>query len=205
MKGENTKKPSLNVFKKSFKDERRLKDIKESKEEPKRSKKLKERPSDAGIKQNENLFSNYLENAVCSYLANDGVRVPYPIRICIDVIEQKGIENENIYRHHANKSHLESICESICNDAFETRLDELNSDPNLACAIIKKFLKELKSPLVPDDLLNLVDKCESNDKEQKIENLKKVLAKFPQSNLDTVSYLIMHFHQVLKKASLRNF
>lgn len=40
-----TKITSLSVFKKSFKDEKRLKDIKETKEEVKRNKKLKERSS----------------------------------------------------------------------------------------------------------------------------------------------------------------
>ncbi|CAF0709196.1 unnamed protein product [Brachionus calyciflorus] len=190
------KKSSLSVFKKSFKDEKRLKDIKETKEEPKRSK-TKVKPSDT---QKENLFGNYLENAVSSFLANDNVRVPYPIRICIDIIEQKGIDNESIYRHHANKSQLESICESINNESMETRLDELNADPNLACAVIKKFLKELKSPIVPDENLVFIDKCESSDRDQKIHQLKVAITKFPQSNFDTFAYLIMHFHRVLSKS-----
>ncbi len=40
-----TKITSLSVFKKPFKDEKRLKDIKETKEETKRNKKVKERSS----------------------------------------------------------------------------------------------------------------------------------------------------------------
>ena len=38
----------------------------------------------------EHLFGNYLENAVASFTCNDNVKMPAPIRICIDIIEQKG-------------------------------------------------------------------------------------------------------------------
>lgn len=126
--------------------------------------------------------------------------MPYPIRICIDVIEQKGINSETIYRHHANKSLLESIVESINNETIETRLDELNTEPNLACALIKKFLKELKSPIVPDENLAIIDKCESSDRDQKINLLKMAISKLPQPNFDTFVYLIMHFHRVLSRS-----
>lgn len=118
----------------------------------------------------------------------------------MDLIEQKAINNENIYRHHANKSHLESICESINNDVIETRIDELYKDPNLACAIIKKFLKELKSSIIPDEILVIIDKCESNDREQKIQLLQSAIYKLPQPNFDTFAYLIMHFSRLLDKS-----
>lgn len=188
-----TKIASLSVFKKSFKDEKRLKDIKETKEELKKNKKLKQ--------ERKNLFGNHLENAVRSFPSNDGVKVPAPIRICLDIIEQKGIENEHLYRRSVNKSQLETICDFINNNRIESKLDELNSDPNFACAVIKKFLRELKSPLMNDDVLNILEKVDSNvsDKEivAKVELLKKQIGRMPQPNLDTFAYLIMHFHRIL--------
>jgi RalA-binding protein 1 len=193
------------VFKKSFKDEKRLKDIKESNKEgtpSKRSKKGKEK-AEKHTKR-EHLFGNYLENVVQSFPCNDGVQMPYPIRICLDVIESKGIETENIYKSHSiNKSHLEAFCDFVNKEKIETKLDELNAEPNLACGVLKKFLKELKSPLIPDEFITLLDKCDSNisdkDVANKIDSLKKSLARMPQINYDTISYLIMHFHKILNK------
>ena len=197
-----TKITSLSVFKKSFKDEKRLKDIKETKEESKRNKKLR-----SGLHGNrehkENLFGSHLENAVRSFPSNDGVKAPAPIRICLDIIEQKGIESEHIYRRSVNKSQLESICDSINSQKIETRLDDLNADINLACAVVKKFLRELKSSFINEELLNILEKCDSSisDKDVgiKIEFLKKQIAKMPQSNLDTFSYIIMHFYRILSR------
>jgi hypothetical protein len=121
----------------------------------------------------------------------------------MDLIESKGIESEIIYRRSVNKSQLESICDSINTDRIESRLDELSTDPNLACAIIKKFLRELKSPLVSDEIITIMDKCDANltDKEfqTKIEYLKKLVNKMPPANKDTFSYLVMHFYRVFSR------
>ena len=115
----------------------------------------------------DHLFGNYLENSIAAFACNDGVKIPSPIRICMDIIETKGIESEIIYRRSVNKTQLESICEAINNDRIETRLDELNSDPCLACAILKKFVRELKSHLVADEIVAVMEKCDANisDKE----------------------------------------
>lgn len=132
--------------------------------------------------------------------------MPAPIRICLDIIEQKGIDQESIYRRSINKSVLESICDSINKDKFDLRIEELNVDPMLACAIIKKFLREMKSALIPDEFVSLMDKCDASisdkDVTNKVEHLKKIVFKLPPSNFDTFSYLIMHFHRVLNKVNI---
>jgi hypothetical protein len=168
-------------------------------EEPKRSKKYKEKSGEK-LKR-ENLFGNYLENAVASFPCNDGVKMPYPLRICLDIIEQKGVGIDNLYRHHGNKSHMEPVFDLINRDKIDTKLEELNAEPNMACAIVKKFLKELKSPLIPDDFVTILDKCDSSisdkDYHNKIEQVKRIIGKMPPANFDTVAYLIMHFYRIL--------
>lgn len=84
---------------------------------------------------------------------------------------------------------------------METRLDELNADPNLACAIIKKFLKESKTPLVTDDVIGLIEKFDpslATDKMQKVEHLRRSISKLPPANFETFAYLVMHFHRMLE-------
>ena len=84
---------------------------------------------------------------------------------------------------------------------MEQRLDELNADCNLACGVIKRFIRELKTPLINEEILSAFEKCDSNvsdkDVNAKVDHLKKVISKMYQPNLDTFSYLIMHFHRVL--------
>jgi hypothetical protein len=115
-----------------------------------------------------------------------------------------GIESEHLYRRSVNKSQLESICDSINHDKLETRLDELYAEPNLCGAIIKKFLRELKAPLINDDMLTTLDKFDSGisdkDVETKSDFLKKLIStKLPQANYEILAYLTMHFHRILAK------
>lgn len=130
--------------------------------------------------------------------------MPAPIRICLDLIEQNGIESEHLYRRSVNKSQLEGICDVINSGKIETKLDELTADPNLACAIVKKFLRELKTPLVSDELVAIFEKCDSSvsdkDTTTKVDILRKqIFARMPQPNLDTFTYLINHFYRILYK------
>ena len=37
------------------------------------------------------LFGESLENSITAYPCNDGINIPFPIRMCFDIIEEKGI------------------------------------------------------------------------------------------------------------------
>ena len=36
------------------------------------------------------LFEDTLENTIAAFPCNDGINIPYPIRMCFDIIEEKG-------------------------------------------------------------------------------------------------------------------
>jgi hypothetical protein len=50
-------------------------------------------------------------------------------------------------------------------------------------------------------MLNTLDKFDAGisdkDAETKIEFLRKLISKMPQSNYELVAYLVMHFHKIL--------
>jgi hypothetical protein len=72
----------------------------------------------------------------------------------------------------------------------------------IAASIIKKFFRDLKVPLINDDLINLFEKCEQiSDKEVelKIEAIRKTFKKMPVANRDTFSVLIVHLSKMMQK------
>ena len=74
----------------------------------------------------------------------------------------------------------------------------------IAASIIKKFFRDLKIPLINDDLLSLFEKCEQiSDKEValKVEAIRKALKKLPLANRDTFSFLVVHLSKVMQKVS----
>jgi hypothetical protein len=39
---------------------------------------------------NKVLFEDTLENTVAAFPCHDGIKIPHPIRICFEIIEEKG-------------------------------------------------------------------------------------------------------------------
>jgi RalA-binding protein 1 len=157
----------------------------------------------------ESLFGTQLEDAVRLFPCSDGVRVPAPVRLCLDLIEQSGLESEQLYRARAPKAQLEAVCEAASLGHLEAKLPELRADPNLACALVKRFLRELKAPLLSDELVAALDKCDASvsdkDTAAKVAALKRhIFARMPQPNLDTFAYVTVHFYRVLCKVGLHS-
>lgn len=46
---------------------------------------------EAGESLDKMLFEDILENTIAAYPCNDGLNIPYPIRMCFDIIEEKGL------------------------------------------------------------------------------------------------------------------
>lgn len=171
----------------------------------KSEKRKKVKDGEAPVEElNKVLFEDTLENTVAAFPCHDGINIPYPIRICFEIIEEKGLECEGIYRRIRNKSQIDSIFEAI-NKNFESKLTEISSDPLIAASIIKKFFRDLKVPLINDDLINLFEKCEQiSDKEVelKIEAIRKTFKKMPVANRDTFSVLIVHLSKMMQKSEI---
>jgi hypothetical protein len=88
---------------------------------------------------------------------------------------------------------------------FELAYETLNSNPLLASAVIKKFLRELKSPLINDELLVSFDKCDTisnKDAALKVENISNVISRLAPANRDTFSFLIVHLSKVILKSDI---
>ncbi len=112
----------------------------------------------------------------------------------------EGLACEGIYRRHLNKSQIEILFETA-NDNFDSKINNLNADPFIAAAIVKKFLRELKTPLISDELLTSFDKCESisnKELELKIETVQELVKQMPNSNRDLFSYLMVHLNKLIR-------
>jgi hypothetical protein len=102
-----------------------------------------------------------------------------------------------------NKAQIEILFETA-NEHFDSKITNLTSDPLIATAIIKKFLRELKTQLIPEELLTSFDKCEAisnKELELKIESVQKLVKQIPNPNRDLFSYLMVHLNKVIRNVS----
>jgi hypothetical protein len=134
------------------------------------------------------------------YPCNDGIQIAYPIRICIDIIDEKGIDLEGIYKKQADKTHLREIRNLIDSRDDETYIQDLKTNPYLAAGIIKKYLSDLKTPLFNDEIITALELISEKNIDHKIELINNILDKLPQANRDLFSFLIIHLTKISKKS-----
>jgi len=152
----------------------------------------------------DNFFGNTLKKTLEKFGCTNSFKIPAPIGMCIYIIERNAKNSETIYRRYLENTTLfEFVCDSINNHRMETILDELRNEPNLACEIIMKFLRELKEPLIPDDIIEQINSAhvEISDKEsiRNMENLERIIFYLmATANHDTFAYLIRHFSRMLE-------
>ncbi|XP_034957635.1 GEM-interacting protein isoform X2 [Zootoca vivipara] len=136
--------------------------------------------------------------------------VPFIVAKCTSEIERRALGVQGIYRISGAKSRVERLCQ-----AFESgwRLVELSDhSPHDITGVLKHFLKELSSPVLPyelyDDFMALsrsVQRTEYRtgaDPEtltDPIKSTKDLLRKLLPTNYNTLRHLIAHLYRVAER------
>lgn len=71
-----------------------------------------------------------------------------------------------------------------------------NVDVHVLCGCIKDFLRSLKEPLIPTgQWKDFSNAAQSASNERKLRDLIHAINRLPQSNRDTLAFLIQHFQR----------
>ncbi|XP_065899319.1 ralA-binding protein 1-like [Dysidea avara] len=135
-----------------------------------------------------------------SKLAADGIELPTVFRECINILEDRGLEQEGIYRLSGMKSKIDEI--KAAYDRGE-EVDLESADANVVASLLKQYLREL-----PDSLLTsrLQDRFEMITKKsnsiQQIIAMREVLADMPSHNRLMLGWLMVHMSHIVKHVSV---
>ncbi|XP_062975368.1 GEM-interacting protein [Elgaria multicarinata webbii] len=136
--------------------------------------------------------------------------VPFIVVKCTSEIETRALGVQGIYRISGAKARMERLCQAFENGR---RLVELSDhSPHDITGVLKHFLKELSSPVLPyklyDDFMALsrsLQKTEgrtADDSEtwsDPIKTTKDLLSKLPATNYNTLRHLVAHLYRVAEK------
>ncbi|KFM62897.1 Rho GTPase-activating protein 12, partial [Stegodyphus mimosarum] len=144
-----------------------------------------------GILLDEPVFGCHLEN-LCS---RENRKVPKFVSKCIEVIEEKELTADGLYRASGNLSQVQKIRIHVNQDDYSCLSDE--EDVHVLTGALKMFFREMKEPLFPfnmfDHFLNAIALPDANSK---LEALKDLVLKLPESNYETLKVLLEHLLRV---------
>ncbi|KAM3844043.1 GEM-interacting protein isoform 2-T2 [Vipera latastei] len=134
--------------------------------------------------------------------------VPFIVMKCTSEIETRALGVQGIYRISGAKARMERLCQAFENGR---RLVELSEhSPHDITGVLKHFLKELSSPVLPyklyEDFMTFsrnLQKTENrtgdNSETDPIKTTKDLMSKLPPSNYNTIRHLIAHLYRVAER------
>ncbi|XP_009078169.1 PREDICTED: GEM-interacting protein-like, partial [Acanthisitta chloris] len=133
--------------------------------------------------------------------------VPFLVVRCTSEIEARALGVQGIYRVSGSKCRVEKLCQAFESGRGLVELSE--HSPHDITGVLKHFLKELSSPVLPSNLydrLMALAKDLQRPTEEKVEGtgfpldpiqgMKDLLSKLPGSNYNTLRHLIAHLYRV---------
>ncbi|ETE70985.1 GEM-interacting protein, partial [Ophiophagus hannah] len=130
--------------------------------------------------------------------------VPFIVMKCTSEIETRALGVQGLYRISGAKARMERLCQAFENGR---RLVELSEhSPHDITGVLKHFLKELSSPVLPfklyEDFMAFsrnLQKGGDNSETDPIKTTKDLLSKLPATNYNTIRHLIAHLYRVAER------
>nr|XP_057922660.1 rac GTPase-activating protein 1 isoform X2 [Doryrhamphus excisus]XP_057922661.1 rac GTPase-activating protein 1 isoform X2 [Doryrhamphus excisus] len=125
-------------------------------------------------------------------------RVPALIVECVKEIEKRGLQERGLYRVPGGERQVKELRERFLGGKTPLQLGKV-SDIHVVCGVLKDFLRKLKEPLVTFQLhRNFMEASEMSDEHSPSAAMFQVITKLPKPNRDTLAFLMLHFHKVMK-------
>uniref|UniRef100_A0A0K0F599 Rac GTPase-activating protein 1 (inferred by orthology to a human protein) n=1 Tax=Strongyloides venezuelensis TaxID=75913 RepID=A0A0K0F599_STRVS len=123
--------------------------------------------------------------------------IPYIIIRCVIAIEQYFLDYEGIYRVPGNPDSIQRLFISLKNP--KTSIDLSREFPETIVGCVKRFLRELREPLIPSSSWNEFTTAAQIDD---LEGINIAFCDLPRPNADTLAFMCDHLQKVIKKSSI---
>ncbi|KAF9359706.1 hypothetical protein BGX26_011654 [Mortierella sp. AD094] len=141
------------------------------------------------------IFGSDLEDAIRTSHIQDTPLVPAILYRCAEFLEAKGVDEVGLYRvpgSHANVQKLKRMFDTGRDYNLMT-MDGI--EPNDIATLLKLYLRELPSPLMPPALLEQFQSLLSTDR-QICHTLRGILVCLPPHNYVVLSFLCHHLSKI---------
>ncbi|KAL6065438.1 Transcription factor BYE1 [Balamuthia mandrillaris] len=137
--------------------------------------------------------------ADAAQLSEDG-SIPVPVRKCVEYINEKGLEEEGIYRKSGSFGRIKDYRRAFDNGE-EVNFSE-EQDPSTVAGVLLLFFKELPEPIYTDSLLNsFLQLCRISERTLRFNALTSLLCQLPRCNRITLRYMAEHWRNVAMNAA----
>ncbi|XP_016889955.1 rac GTPase-activating protein 1 [Cynoglossus semilaevis] len=125
-------------------------------------------------------------------------RVPRLIADCVAEIERRGLDERGLYRVPGGERPVKELRERFLQGKTPLVLSKV-SDIHVVCGLLKDFLRKLREPLITFRLhRTFMEASELPDEDNSSAVMFQAIAELPKANRDTLAFLMLHLHKVIR-------
>uniref|UniRef100_A0A3Q3EPK7 Si:ch1073-416j23.1 n=1 Tax=Kryptolebias marmoratus TaxID=37003 RepID=A0A3Q3EPK7_KRYMA len=124
-------------------------------------------------------------------------RVPQLVVDCVAEIERRGLHEKGLYRVPGGERAVKELRDRVLQGKPALLLSKVQ-DIHVVCGLLKDFLRRLKEPLVTFRLHRTFMEASELDEDNSAAVLYRVISELPKSNRDTLAFLMLHLHKVVR-------
>uniref|UniRef100_A0A4W6C625 Rho GTPase activating protein 12 n=1 Tax=Lates calcarifer TaxID=8187 RepID=A0A4W6C625_LATCA len=136
--------------------------------------------------------------SLTSLCQRENTSVPNFVKMCIDHVENTGLNIDGLYRVSGNLAVIQKLRFAVNHDEKVDLNDSKWEDIHVTTGALKMFFRELPEPLFTygsfNDFVNAI-KC--SDYKQRVNSIKDLIKKLPKPNHDTMQNLFKHLRRVI--------
>ncbi|KAK2814722.1 hypothetical protein Q5P01_000556 [Channa striata] len=120
--------------------------------------------------------------------------VPHLVRQCVTEIEKRGLQEKGLYRVPGGERLVKGLRDQFLQGKAPLMLSKVQ-DIHVVCGLLKDFLRKLKEPLITFALhQTFMVAAEQTDEDM----MYKAISDLPKANRDTLAFLVLHLHKVMR-------
>ncbi|XP_041670156.1 rho GTPase-activating protein 12b isoform X6 [Cheilinus undulatus] len=159
---------------------------------------LTRRPTYQAVRDKGYIKDQVFGCSLTSLCQRENTSVPNFVTMCIDHVENTGLNIDGLYRVSGNLAVIQKLRFAVNHDETLDLNDSKWEDIHVTTGALKMFFRELPEPLFTygsfNDFVNAI-KC--SDYKQRVNSIKDLIKKLPKPNHDTMQVLFKHLRRVI--------
>ncbi|XP_060752754.1 rho GTPase-activating protein 12b isoform X5 [Tachysurus vachellii] len=137
--------------------------------------------------------------SVTSLCSRENTSVPNFVQICIEHVENTGLNVDGLYRVSGNLAVIQKLRFAVNHDEKVDLADSKWEDIHVITGALKMFFRELPEPLFTYSSFNdFVNAIKNSDYKQRVQAIKDLIKQLPKPNQETMQVLFRHLKRVIE-------
>ncbi|KAM5157689.1 rho GTPase-activating protein 12 isoform 6-T6 [Mantella aurantiaca] len=156
------------------------------------------RPTLQAVREKGYIKDQVFGSSLAGLCQRENTTVPKFVKMCIDHIEEHGLDIDGLYRVSGNLAVIQKLRFAVTHDEKLDLNDSKWEDIHVITGALKMFFRELPEPLFTYNYFNDFVNAIKQEPKQRVQAVRDLIKQLPKPNQDTMQALFKHLKHVVE-------